>query len=161
MLNQKANILAIIPARRDSKGLPKKNILNCAGKPLIAWTIEAALKAKFIDKVLVSTDCKEIASIAEKYGAWVPFIRPEELATDNASTVDVVKHVITWIKNNNQQLYTIIVLLQPTSPLRDAHDMEHVGCVGCSLWRAVAVAVRVSVEHGFLSGNRARDHRHT
>ena len=91
------DIVSIIPARGGSKRLPRKNILDFSGKPLIAWSIEAALKSKYLSRVIVSTDDEEIASIALKYGAEVPFMRPSDLAADNATTVDVVLDLIKKI----------------------------------------------------------------
>ena len=91
MIGEK-KILAIIPARGGSKRLPRKNVLDLAGKPLIAWTIEAALRSKYIERVVVSTDNNEIADISKKYGADVPFMRPDYLATDEATSIDVVLH---------------------------------------------------------------------
>ena len=119
------NILGLIPARGGSKGLPRKNIKPLLGKPLIAWTIEQALASKYLDKVIVSTDDKEIADISKKYGAEIPFMRPRELAEDNAKGIDVVLHAINWIKENNKQKhYDLIMLLQPTSPLRKSDDID-------------------------------------
>jgi len=119
------NILGLIPARGGSKGLPRKNIKPLLGKPLIAWTIEQALASEYLDKVIVSTDEKEIADISKKYGAEVPFIRPKELAEDNAKGIDVVLHAIDWLKENNKQKqYDLIMLLQPTSPLRITEDID-------------------------------------
>ncbi len=109
--------LAIIPARRGSKGILNKNIIDCAGKPLIAWTVEAALNARYIKDTIVSTDCPEIAKTAACYGADAPFLRKKELAGDNASVVDVVSDVLNRIPSAQRQ-YDLIVLLQPTSPLR-------------------------------------------
>ena len=120
---QRKKVLAIIPARGGSKRLPRKNILDLNGKPLIAWTIEAALKSKYIDKTIVSTDDKEIADISTKYGAEVPFIRPAHLSTDTASSIDVVFHAVEFLKKNNEQ-YDIVILLQPTSPLRTTKDIN-------------------------------------
>ena len=88
----KHSLLALIPARSGSKGLPDKNIINCAGKPLINWSISAAKNVDFFDDVLVSTDSVKIADLARHAGASVPFLRPDEFATDDASIVDVVKH---------------------------------------------------------------------
>ncbi len=122
MYNEK-KVLAVIPARGGSKRLPKKNILNLAGKPLIAWTIEEAKKSKYIDKLIVSTDSTEIAEISKKYGAEVPFIRPKELASDTASSIDVILHAINFFKNKGDT-YEYIVLLQPTSPLRKVDDID-------------------------------------
>ena len=91
---KEGKLLALITARGGSKRLPKKNILKLANKPLIAWTIEASLKSPYIDEVIVSTDDVEIAEISRSYGADVPFIRPPELATENASSIDVLKHAV-------------------------------------------------------------------
>lgn len=116
--------LAIIPARKGSKRLPNKNILKLGNKPLIAWTIEAALKSKYIDEVMVTTDSAEIAVFAKNYGAKVPFIRPNELATDKASSNDVVKHAVDFYKQKGQTFENII-LLQPTSPLRTTNNIDN------------------------------------
>jgi len=121
---KKNKFLAIIPARGGSKGLPRKNIKNLCGKPLIAWSIQSGLNSIYLDKVVVSTDCKDIASIAKKYGAEVPFLRPSYLATDTATTFDVVKHVIEYYRDKENLLYDFIVLLEPTSPLRDLGDID-------------------------------------
>jgi len=119
------NILGLIPARGGSKGLPRKNIKPLLGKPLIAWTIEQALASKYLDKVVVSTDDKEITEISKKYGAEIPFIRPKELAEDNAKGIDVVLHTIDWLKENDKKKqYDLIILLQPTSPLRKSDDID-------------------------------------
>lgn len=117
-------ILALIPARGGSKGVPGKNIKQIAGKPLIVWTIEAALQSQWLDKVIVSTDSEEIASIARKAGAEVPFLRPEYLAHDAAKGIDVVLHAIRWFEAQNEQ-YDLLLLLQPTSPLRTVQDIEN------------------------------------
>jgi N-acylneuraminate cytidylyltransferase/CMP-N,N'-diacetyllegionaminic acid synthase len=113
--------LAIIPARGGSKGLPKKNILNLAGKPLIAHTIEAAIKSKCFTNIVVSTDCQEIKKISLEWGAKV-IDRPPELATDTASSLDVINHVLT-IQEKNNELNECFMLLQPTSPCR---NYEHI-----------------------------------
>jgi len=119
------NILGLIPARGGSKGLPGKNIKSLLGKPLIAWTIKQALASKYLDRLVVSTDNKEIAEISRKYGADVPYMRPKELAEDNAKGIDVVLHLIDWLKeNDNRKQYELIMLLQPTSPLRRFEDID-------------------------------------
>lgn len=104
-------ILGITPARGGSKGIPRKNIKEIAGKPLIAWTIEAARKSKLLDKYIVSTEDEEIGGVAKKYGAEVLY-RPLELATDESSTLSVLQHAVQNIPCN------IVVLLQATSPIR-------------------------------------------
>jgi len=116
-------ILALIPARGGSKGLFKKNIRPLLGKPLIAWTIEEAKKSKYIDKIVVSTDDEEIARISREIGSDVPFIRPKEFASDTSKTSDVVIHALDFFENQNEH-YSILVLLEPTSPLRDAGDID-------------------------------------
>lgn len=113
-------ILAIITARGGSKGIIRKNIRKIAGKPLIAWTIEAGKKSKYIDRMILSSEDGEIIKIAQNYGCEVPFVRPTELALDNTSSVDVVLHAVNTIKNK----YDVILLLQPTSPLRNEVDID-------------------------------------
>ncbi len=122
MINKK-RILALIPARGDSKRLPRKNALSLAGKPLVAWSIDAALKSKYIDDIIVSTDDNEIAQISKEYGANVPFIRPEELSTDTADTQSVIKHCLEYLQNNSKK-YDLVIVLQPTSPLRTASHID-------------------------------------
>jgi N-acylneuraminate cytidylyltransferase/CMP-N,N'-diacetyllegionaminic acid synthase len=117
------NILAIIPARGGSKGIPRKNLYPLAGKPLIAWTIETALKCKLLNRVIVSTEDPEIASISQKYGAEVPFLRPLELAGDETPGIAPLIHAITWLKDNDDYIPDLVLLLQPTSPLREVQDI--------------------------------------
>ncbi len=110
------NYIAIIPARKGSKEIPNKNIKIIGGKPLIAWSIEQALNSKKISRVVVSTNSKTIAQISQKYGAEIPFLRPEKFATDSATTEEVLLHAVKTmdiLENNNA-----VVLLQPTSPIR-------------------------------------------
>lgn len=119
------SILAIIPARGDSKGLIKKNIKRICGKPLLAWSIESGVKSKYIDELMVTTDSKEIANIAKEYGANVPFLRPEYLSSDTATSLDTVKHTIDFYKNSLSKEFEYIVLLEPTSPLREYDDIDN------------------------------------
>lgn len=114
--------VAVIPARGGSQRLPNKNSKRFCGKPLIMWTIEAALACHLYDLVLVSTDSDEIAHIAHAGGASVPFKRPAELATDTATTNEVIRHAINWIEENVGAV-SRVTLLQPTSPLRTAQDI--------------------------------------
>lgn len=123
MINGK-KVLAIIPARGGSKELPGKNIKELCGKPLIAWTIEQAKSCSDIDRVIVSTDDENIAKVAKKYGAEVPFMRPAELANDTASTINVIFHAIDWFKKHEDYRPEYILLLQPTSPLREVEDIR-------------------------------------
>lgn len=117
-------MIAIIPARGGSKGLPGKNIKPLMGKELIGWTIEAALAAKHIDEVILSSDDEEIARIAKKFGASVPFMRPAELATDTAIADDA--YIYTINRLNDEFGYNIdeFCILQPTSPLRRTKDID-------------------------------------
>lgn len=117
-------VLAVIPARGGSKGLPRKNILSFCGKPLIAWTIEQALQTPEIDKVIVSTDSQEIADVAVAYGASVPFLRPDHLASDIASSIDVLLHAADFLSSNLHERYDYLICLEPTSPLREVSDIS-------------------------------------
>ncbi|MBF0195205.1 MAG: acylneuraminate cytidylyltransferase family protein [Magnetococcales bacterium] len=117
--NDKAkNTLALIPARGGSKGIPRKNILEIGGKPLIAYSIEQALKAKNIQRVIVSTDDSEIMDIAQAFGAEVPFRRPAEYAQDDSLDIDVVRHTLAWIKQEENKQPDAVVYLYPTTPIR-------------------------------------------
>ena len=138
-------ILALVPARGGSKGLPNKNIIPLAGEPLIAWTLELAIENKFIDKVIVSTDDDYTAHISKEFGAEVPFIRPKKLAKDTSSGIDVVLHTIQYFKNKNE-LYDLLFLLQPTSPLR---NFEDINCALNQLFlkKAQAIVSVCEVEH--------------
>jgi CMP-N,N'-diacetyllegionaminic acid synthase len=116
-------VLGLIPARGGSKGLPRKNIRELCGKPLIAWTIDTAHAAHSLDAVVVSTDDAEIAAVAIHHGAEVPFLRPAELAGDTASSIDVLIHAIDTLAAVGRQ-FDIVVLLEPTSPLREPSDID-------------------------------------
>ncbi|MBT1247035.1 MULTISPECIES: acylneuraminate cytidylyltransferase family protein [unclassified Thermosipho (in: thermotogales)] len=116
------SFLAIIPARGDSKGIKDKNIISLKNKPLISYTIEAAEKSEVFDEVMVTTDSEKIAEIARKYGANVPFLRPTELATDTANSIDVIVHTLNYYVSKNIH-FDYFVLLQPTSPLRKSEDI--------------------------------------
>ena len=115
--------LAIIPARKGSKGIKDKNIIDLCGKPLIAYSIESALKSKYIDRVVVSTDGEEIAKVAKKYGADVPFLRPNYLASDTSKTIDCVMHCIEELQSIDDK-YDYMILLQPTQPLRESYHID-------------------------------------
>lgn len=119
----KSRVLGIIPARGGSKGVARKNIRDLNGKPLIAHTIQAGIGTSVIDSVVVSTDDEEIAQVADEYGARVPFIRPSELATDEAPTAPVITHTLKELENTGEE-YETFVLLQPTSPLRTEEHIE-------------------------------------
>ena len=118
------NFLILIPARGGSKGIPKKNIINLASKPLISYTIEEAIKVKktFNSEICISTDSVEIAHVSEQFGIKIPFLRPPDISTETATTFSVIQHAIQFYENQNKQFDTI-VLLQPTSPFRNAEDI--------------------------------------
>lgn len=118
------NILAIIPARGGSKRLPGKNIKKLAGKPLIAYSISAALKSKLVNRVIVSTDDKKIAKVARKYKAEIPFIRPAKYATDRATTLSVLIHAVKFLEEKENVIFDIIVLLQLTTPFVNSEDID-------------------------------------
>jgi N-acylneuraminate cytidylyltransferase len=118
----KKKVLALIPARGGSKGIPRKNIVDLAGKPLIAWTIEAARQSKYIDRLVLSSEDEEIMAVAEKWGCEVPFRRPPELAADATPGIEPVLHAIRQLSG-----YDYMVLLQPTSPFRSVEDID--GCI--------------------------------
>lgn len=124
-------MIAIIPARGGSKGLPGKNVRPLNGKPLIAYAIEEALKAKHIDRVIISTDDEEIARVAVQYGAELPFMRPTELASDTAQAIDNYIYTIGRLEEEGKEQIDAFVVLQPTSPLRIAEDID--GAVGLFL----------------------------
>lgn len=117
-------ILALIPARGGSKSIPRKNIKMLAEKPLIAYTIEAAKKSHFLTRTVVSTDDKEIARVARRYGAEVPFMRPTEYAQDTSTSMEVVQHALRWLKEDENMTYDYLMILQPTSPFRTAEDID-------------------------------------
>ncbi|MEO5329188.1 MAG: acylneuraminate cytidylyltransferase family protein [Magnetococcus sp. THC-1_WYH] len=117
-----ARVLAIIPARGGSKGVPLKNVRDFAGKPLLAWTIEAALACREIDRVILSSDHPEIMEVARRHGCEVPFVRPSALASDQATASDVALHALKTL----EEPFHYLLWLQPTSPLRTADDIRAV-----------------------------------
>lgn len=116
--------IGIITARGGSKGIPRKNIKQLAGKTLIAYTIEAARASQCLTRCIVSTDDEEIASVARTYGAEVPFMRPAELAQDKSGSIEVVQHALQWLKEQEGQTFDYAMILQPTSPFRTAGDID-------------------------------------
>jgi CMP-N,N'-diacetyllegionaminic acid synthase len=118
-------ILGVIPARGGSKGVPRKNVRLLDGKPLLAYTIEEADKCASITDLVLSTDDEEIRTIGLKFGAKAPFLRPSEFATDTAQTVPVVQHAVLEMEEQMGYLYDIVVLLQPTTPLRLSIDIDN------------------------------------
>jgi N-acylneuraminate cytidylyltransferase/CMP-N,N'-diacetyllegionaminic acid synthase len=119
-----SQIIGLITARGGSKSIPRKNIKMLAGKPLIAWTIEAAVRSRRLNRVVVSTDAEEIAQISRQWGAEVPFMRPMELAQDDTSGIAPVLHAVDWLAQHEGYEPDFVLMLQPTSPLRTAEDIE-------------------------------------
>ncbi len=130
-------ILALIPARGGSKGLPRKNILEAGGKPLLAWTIEAAQDSRYIDRLILSSEDREIIDAAKRWGCEVPFVRPRELAEDDTPAIEAILHAMRKMPH-----YDYIMLLQATSPLRNAADID--ACIENCLNLAANACVSVS-----------------
>jgi CMP-N,N'-diacetyllegionaminic acid synthase len=117
-------ILAIIPARGGSKGIPYKNILDLNGYPLLAYSIAISNLSRYINRVIVSTDDKKIARVALQYGAEVPFLRPKKYALDNSLDIDFVKHALKWLKNHEGYVPDYVIHLRPTTPLRNYRILD-------------------------------------
>lgn len=117
-------VLALIPARAGSKRVKNKNIRALGGKPLIAYTIQAALKAKLVDRVIVSTDSKKIAEVARKAGAEVPFLRPKDLAGSGSTELEFHEHALNWLAQNEGYVPDLVVNLYPTTPFRKASTID-------------------------------------
>lgn len=119
-------ILGIIPARGGSKSIPRKNIKDLAGKPMMAWTIEAAKTSGVLDRLVLSTDDNEIAEVGKRCGVEVPFMRPAELAEDATPTLPVLQHAVAWLKEHEEYEPDAVMLLQPTAPLRQPFHIKEV-----------------------------------
>lgn len=139
-------ILAVIPARYGSRGIKLKNIVNLKNKPLIAYTIEESLKSKYVNKTIVSTDSNLIADISKKYGAEVPFLRPDNLALDTSKNIEVLMHALEELKKNGE-FYDYVLILQPTQPLRKAKHIDE----------AIETLVN-SNEDSLISVSKVKDH---
>lgn len=135
------SVLAIIPARGGSKGIPRKNIRKIAKKPMIAWTIEEVKKSKYVDRVILSSDDSEIISIALKYGCEVPFVRPDKLSKDETPGIEPIIHAIKMIPEQ----YDYIVLLQPTSPLRKSNDIDN--CLELCIKKKMPACISITEVH--------------
>ena len=149
-------ILAVIPARGGSRGIPRKNLRRIAGKPMIAYTIEAALASRRIDQVVVSTDDAAIAQVARRYGASVPFVRPAQLARDDTATPPVVQHAVLHAEAAGRQVH-VVVTLQPTSPFRDATAIDQAiklreQAAAESAVSVAAVGLPASIVGGLIDG---------
>lgn len=118
------NILALIPARSGSKGIPHKNIKNFKNKPLLAWSIEQAKSSKYINRIIVSTDSEEYAKIANQYGAETPFLRPKEISQDLSTDKEFIKQAVKWLRDNENYRPDLIVQLRPTYPTRKINIID-------------------------------------
>jgi len=143
-------VLGLIPARGGSKGIPRKNIAMMAGKPLIAWTIEAARSSRSITRVVVTTDDVHIAATARAWGAEVPFIRPAKLARDNTPGMLPVMHAIRWMDKHENYHPSFVMVLQPTSPLRASEDIDGAFDVAKKNHADAVVSVSSVRQHPFL-----------
>lgn len=150
-------IIALITARGGSKGLPGKNLLPLAGKPLLAWTIEAALHSPRLDEVILSTDDAEIARVGREWGAAVPFMRPSHLAQDQSDHLSVVEHALGWLQARDGRLPNYLLLLQPTSPLRTAEDIEAAIQTALQHDAKAVVSVCEAAHHPYLTKRIAED----
>lgn len=146
-------ILGLIPARGGSKGIPNKNIVDVAGKPLIAYTIEAATASKYLDNVVVTTDSEIIATVSREYGASVPFLRPPYLSTDESKTIEAVIHALHTLKEQ----FDYLVLLQPTHPLRKTKHIDEAIEQLINSNQTSLVSVSKVIEHPILM--RTIDHQ--
>ncbi len=115
----RGGVIGLVPARSGSKGVPRKNLAELGGFPLIAYSIVAGLEAGSVDRVIVTTDSEEIAETGRRYGAEVPFLRPGELATDDSLDIDYVRHALDWLADNDGTTPELVVQLRPTTPLRE------------------------------------------
>jgi CMP-N,N'-diacetyllegionaminic acid synthase len=123
MINSK-KILVLVPARSGSKGIPGKNKKEINGIPLLAYPIIAANKSKYVDKIIFSSDSKDLCGIAKNYGAEAPFLRPNELASDDSVRFDVILHTLIYVKESYEENFDILVFLEPTSPLTNENDID-------------------------------------
>jgi CMP-N-acetylneuraminic acid synthetase len=136
------NVLGLITARGGSKGIPGKNLATCGGRPLLSWTCDAA-RARCITRALVSTDDPAIAEVARRENVEAPFLRPAELATDTARSIDVAQHALEWLAEHENWVTDVLVLLQPTSPLRTARHVDAAFALLTSELEAVVSVVEV------------------
>jgi CMP-N,N'-diacetyllegionaminic acid synthase len=152
-------IVGIITARGGSKALPRKNVRLLAGKPLIAWSILAALQSKSLQRVLVSTDDPEIAEVSREWGAELPFIRPAHLAGDLSSHIDVVIHAIDWLAEYESVTPDYVALLQPTVPFRSADDIDAAAKLAYEHDADSVISVYPCEKHPYLAKKIGEDGR--
>jgi CMP-N,N'-diacetyllegionaminic acid synthase len=143
--------LALIPARGGSKGIPRKNLRPVAGKPLLAWTIEAAVRSAYLDGVMLSTDDDEIARVGREYGAQISFMRPPELAQDQSGALEVALHALDWMAGNEGVEPAYLLYLQPTSPLRTSADIDGAICLALEREADAVLGVCEASPHPWLA----------
>lgn len=144
-------ILGLITARGGSKGIPGKNIRPLGGRPLIAWSVDAAQQSDYLDRVVVTTDCDSIREAAVRAGAEGPFLRPPELAQDDSPHIQCVLHALEWLETHQDYRPEAVCLLQPTSPLRTAQDIDAACAIFMSRRVDAVVSVCESEEHPFFA----------
>lgn len=149
-MNKNLEITAVIPARGGSKGVPDKNIADIAEKPLIAWTIEAAKKSQFINRIIISTDSQKIADCAQRYGVPVPWLRSESLATDDSPVISSLIDVVERLKKDENYIPDYILVLQPTSPFRTSLDIDNVIEIAKNNSADTVVSVYEAENHPYL-----------
>ena len=142
-------ILAVIPARGGSRGIPRKNVKPFAGKPLLAWTVEAAQDSGVFARIILSTEDEEIAHIGKRYGAEVPFLRPPELAQDATPTAPVIQHAVEWLKDHEAWQPEVVMVLEPTSPCRRPFHLQEAARL-LSTGRADSLASVSAVPHHYV-----------
>jgi CMP-N,N'-diacetyllegionaminic acid synthase len=150
-------VLGLITARGGSKGIARKNLAPVGGKPMIAWSIEAARAARGVDRVVVSTDDTEIAEVSRRYGAEVPFVRPADLAQDDSSHLDVILHCVDWLAAEEKCQFEYVMLLQPTSPLRTAEDIDAAAKLAVEENAESVISVCETHHHPYLTTRIADD----
>lgn len=141
--------MAFIPARGGSKGIPRKNLALLNGIPLIQYTIDAAKKSKYITDIFLSSDDIEIIEVAKTFGLEVPYVRPPELATDQTSMADSLIHALNWLKENTCSLPDLVLLLQPTSPLRTSRHIDEAIRLFIEKDSSSLISVHKMVEHPY------------
>ena len=152
-----SHVLALIPARGGSKGIPRKNVMVLAGKPLIAYAIEQARISRRITRVLVSTDDEEIAEVARRYGAEVPFIRPAEYAEDLSPDIDVFRHALQWLAEHEDYRPELLVHLRPTGPVRRVELIDRAVDLLAAHWEADALrSVSLAMQTPYKMWRRTR-----
>lgn len=152
-------MLVVIPARGGSKGIPRKNLQELGGRPLISWTIQAALTSQSVDRVIVSTEDERIADVARAWGADTPFLRPDELARDSTQSVPVVTHALNWLLTQQAQQFEYVMLIQPTSPFVNSEDIEAAHGIAVARHAETVISVFASHAHPYFAKRIGDDGR--